>query len=305
MTPSPLLSRAYRRARDGGHARQSRAATFRYTIEPMRLALTIRMNSMILVFAVSCGGGGLATRIDGSAGGTSAGGTSAGGTSAGGTSAGGTSAGGTTTVQGGNGGAGGSASVTDGGALGGTGGVSGTTACTKTECFADFPCSVGGVSSTCVSGDPSAIEVGHDVSCAEVCGTPCCSGGGCRMATESCSTNEVCAYQTSSSSSYRRTAACVALSDTCDGAQGNICPTGQYCEFFGASCGIGTADCLPTGVCDYTNRGGYGMCQPLPSDAECSLHLDYPVCGCDGITYANDCARMTANTALAHAGACP
>jgi hypothetical protein len=29
-----------------------------------------------------------------------------------------------------------------------------------------------------------------------------------------------------------------------------------------------------------------------------------PVCGCDGVTYANDCARMAKGAVWSHAGAC-
>lgn len=57
-------------------------------------------------------------------------------------------------------------------------------------CWADFPCSY----------DPSYYPhcegnvrmTPRDVSCAEVCGTPCCGGGGCRYVTEACPEGTVC-----------------------------------------------------------------------------------------------------------------
>jgi len=63
--------------------------------------------------------------------------------------------------------------------LGGSGGIRSTASSSgcATMCFADFPCGYyGNDVQKCVLDKPNSILVGHDVSCQEVCGTPCCSG---------------------------------------------------------------------------------------------------------------------------------
>jgi hypothetical protein len=90
---------------------------------------------------------------------------------------------------------------------------------------------------------------------------------------------------------------------TCGGSQNNPCPTGQYCEQFGLLCD-GSGYCPDNlSACGYVNSGGLGTCRPLPTSAQCSGQTE-AVCGCDGVTYANDCARISANAAWAHSGAC-
>jgi len=65
----------------------------------------------------------------------------------------------------------------------------------------------------------------------------------------------------------------------------------------------------PSGqICDYNlpNRcgAGYvaGTCIPTPGGG-CTADFN-PVCGCNGTTYSNDCARATARVQLDHVGAC-
>ena len=79
----------------------------------------------------------------------------------------------------------------------------------------------------------------------------------------------------------------------CGGIAGFPCDEGQFCEF-------------PEGTCDIVDN--MGICVELPlacpkclaTDAKCWM----PVCGCDGKTYANDCARQMAMIAKAHDGEC-
>ena len=61
------------------------------------------------------------------------------------------------------------------------------------------------------------------------------------------------------------------------------CPKGQHCE-------TAAGDCAGSGTC-------------VSAIAACDAAFA-PVCGCDGLTYANDCARQSAGIALLHTGAC-
>jgi hypothetical protein len=53
----------------------------------------------------------------------------------------------------------------------------------------------------------------------------------------------------------------------------------------------------PLGVCD-----GPGICTPRPAD--CPIELN-PVCGCDGLNYANECRSDMAGVSILHLGFCP
>jgi len=72
----------------------------------------------------------------------------------------------------------------------------------------------------------------------------------------------------------------------CGGIAGLPCPTGEVCDRRDPTCAV--ADLA-------------GTCVPGPSP--CPSGGD-PVCGCDGVTYANDCIRVDAGATLAHVGAC-
>jgi hypothetical protein len=64
------------------------------------------------------------------------------------------------------------------------------------------------------------------------------------------------------------------------------CPDGSFCE-------------LPTGFC--TPAGIPGECRDIPTDCP---ELWAPVCGCDDVTYDNDCFRRRAEAQLHHTGEC-
>lgn len=73
----------------------------------------------------------------------------------------------------------------------------------------------------------------------------------------------------------------------CGGIAGTPCPEeGQLCD-------------LPPGMCNSADL--QGVCVDLPEICT----QDYrPVCGCDGMTYANDCFRQMAGAQKDHDGEC-
>jgi len=81
----------------------------------------------------------------------------------------------------------------------------------------------------------------------------------------------------------------VGVGQSCDGFRPPpipVCRPGLFCEHPAGSCGIadGAGTCVAvTGACDL---------------------LLAPVCGCDGKTYSNDCARRNARVQLNHKGEC-
>jgi hypothetical protein len=70
---------------------------------------------------------------------------------------------------------------------------------------------------------------------------------------------------------------------TCGGPEGDLCASGLVCDY-GAQCGT---------------RFATGTCAPRPD----ACRQD-PVCGCDGTTYASECAAFDAGQTVATHGAC-
>jgi hypothetical protein len=71
----------------------------------------------------------------------------------------------------------------------------------------------------------------------------------------------------------------------CGGFAGVACPTGDFCE-------------MPAGQCF---NDSLGTCTPLPTT--CGT-IFQPVCGCDFVTYPNDCERQFAGVPLYFSGEC-
>lgn len=79
---------------------------------------------------------------------------------------------------------------------------------------------------------------------------------------------------------------CAPQSEVCGGFRGLVCRADQYCDYEGGSCGFA----------DQT-----GVCRPRPAGCP---DVWQPVCGCDGITYSNDCDAAAAGVDVQHEGAC-
>ncbi len=80
------------------------------------------------------------------------------------------------------------------------------------------------------------------------------------------------------------------FSDGCPCGDNTDCGAGQYCAL-GDKCGVVDGG-DPMGTCDFR-------------PADCEGEPDEPVCGCDDVTYDNECEANLAGVTVATDGACP
>ncbi len=78
-------------------------------------------------------------------------------------------------------------------------------------------------------------------------------------------------------------------------------PCSQICGgFAGIPCENPNEFCrYPIGTCQWADH--FGMCTPIPGGCP---DIWEPVCGCDGVTYANECEANAASMSIDHYGAC-
>jgi hypothetical protein len=76
----------------------------------------------------------------------------------------------------------------------------------------------------------------------------------------------------------------------CIGVQVVSCAAGELCDYWDSRCAAG-----------YFNPVATSVCVPVP--ASCPEGGE-PVCGCNGVTYANDCERLRAGVTRQAAGRC-
>jgi hypothetical protein len=159
----------------------------------------------------------------------------------------------------------------------------------------------------CATGDPSCRTT-----CGTIAGIPCSDGQFCEVEPGSCHAADLAGR-------------CVPVGDACLAYYDPVCGCdgvtyGNDCErvraraqkahdgacastvcggIAGLPCGAGEVCELPKGECQSADL--QGVCVPLPKACP---DLRAPVCGCDGVTYGNECERMTAGAQLAHAGPC-
>jgi len=91
-------------------------------------------------------------------------------------------------------------------------------------------------------------------------------------------------YAASAGASVAAAGAC-AQGAACGGSGGGTCAEGEFCRPAVGECA----------------KGAEGICTPIPG--LCPL-TNLPVCGCNGVTYANPCSAFSAGVGIDHAGEC-
>ena len=153
------------------------------------------------------------------------------------------------------------------------------------------------------------VSVAHQGRCQQACrdNEGCPDGQFCARPAGECGAGGVCAP---------RPEACIAIFDPvcgCDGnTYGNACTAAQrgVPVAHGGECEAPPPVCSERQPCPNRRQhcecaagqcGGAGICLARP---DVCAEIFRPVCGCDGMTYGNDCFRQAAAVCLLHQGAC-
>ena len=100
---------------------------------------------------------------------------------------------------------------------------------------------------------------------------------------------------------YRAMAALVIVLGLALGSTGaSAAGKGEICGgFIGIPCNKGLWCQKAPGTCMWADH--FGVCETVP---QICTFIYKPVCGCNGKTYGNDCARRAARVQLNHVGRC-
>ncbi len=89
--------------------------------------------------------------------------------------------------------------------------------------------------------------------------------------------------------SVAKTGECGGKGTACGARAGDTCAADEYCLY------------TPAAMCGRADATG--TCAKIPTGTACDALYD-PVCGCDGMTYGNNCTATLAGASIDHTGAC-